>query len=95
MRQRASSQSNIRKQHGAVTEEVQAVYQEKVLDQRVSRHWNGLLRAVAMALSLTRVQGVSGQCSQSYGLIFGWSCVEPGSHGLYDPHGSFPTQDIL
>lgn len=38
VRQRASSQSNIRKQHGAVTEEVQAVYQEKVLDQRASRH---------------------------------------------------------
>ena len=31
-----------------------------------------------------RVQGVFGQCSQAFGLNFGWSCVEPGA-GLGDP----------
>ena len=40
------------------------------------------------------VQEVFGQCSQTYGLIFGWSCVELGI-GLNDPCGSLPTQDIL
>ena len=27
---------------------------------------------------LVRVQGVSGQCSQTHGLIFGWCCMEQG-----------------
>jgi len=36
------------------------------------------------------VQEACGQCSQTYGLIFGWSCVEPGV-GLSDPCGSLPT----
>jgi len=40
-----------------------------------------------------RVQDVSGQCSQTYGVIFGWSCVELGV-GFDDPCGSIPTQDI-
>mgnify|MGYP001859384664 FL=1 len=31
-----------------------------------------------------------GQCSQTQGLNFGWSCVEPGV-GLDDPCGSIPT----
>lgn len=56
VRQCALSQCNLRKQHGAVTEEVQAACQEKVLDKRVARHWNGLPWAVVMALSLTRVR---------------------------------------
>ena len=43
---------------------------------------------------LVRVQGVSGQCSQTHGLIFGWCCMEQGV-GLYDPYGSLPTRDIL
>ena len=45
--------------------------------------WNGLPRAVGTAPS-AGVQEVSGHCSQSYGLIFGWSCVEPGVE-LSDP----------
>ena len=43
---------------------------------------------------LARVQETSGQHSQTYDLIFGWSCVEPGV-GLSDPCGSLPTWDIL
>ena len=39
-------------------------------------------------------QEVSGQCSQMYGLMFGWSSVEPGV-GLDDPYGSLPTWIIL
>lgn len=40
------------------------------------------------------VKGVSGQRSQRYGLIFGWSSVEPGVV-LDDPCGSLSTQDVL
>ena len=36
-----------------------------------------------------RAQGVFGQCSQTYGLIFGWFCVQSGI-GLSDPYGSLP-----
>lgn len=32
--------------------------------------------------------------SQTYGLIFGWSCMEPGV-GLDDPLRSLPIWDIL
>jgi len=40
-----------------------------------------------------RIQEVSGQRSQTHGLIFGRSYVEPGV-GLNDPYGSHPTQDV-
>jgi len=40
------------------------------------------------------VQEVSGQHAQTCGLIFGWSCVEPGVR-LDDPYRSLPIQDIL
>jgi len=40
------------------------------------------------------VQEVSEQFSQTYTLIFGWSCVHPGVE-LSDPYGSFPTWDAL
>ena len=40
---------------------------------------------------LAGVQEASGECSQTYGLIFEWSSVEPGD----DLYGSLPTQDIL
>jgi len=40
------------------------------------------------------VQGTFGQHSQTLGLNFVWSCVEPGV-GLGDPCGSLPTQGIL
>ena len=36
----------------------------------------------------------SGQCSQTQGLDFGYSYVEPGV-GLSDPYGSLPTWGIL
>ena len=41
-----------------------------------------------------RVQEAFGQCSQIYGLIFEWSCVEPGV-GLNDPYRSLPVLNIL
>ena len=40
------------------------------------------------------VQEAYGQCSQTYGLIFGCCFVEPGV-GLSDPYGSLPTRDAL
>ncbi|XP_015136018.1 uncharacterized protein C11orf97 homolog isoform X2 [Gallus gallus] len=43
---------------------------------------------------LARVQQASGQRSQTYALIFGWSCVEPAVR-LADPYGSLPTRDVL
>ena len=44
---------------------------------------------------LAEVQEVtlSRHCSEAYGLIFGWSCVDPGVI-LKNPYGSLPTQDI-
>lgn len=38
--------------------------------------------------------GLPNQGSQTYGLIFGWSCMEPGV-GFNDPYMFLPTQDIL
>jgi len=38
-----------------------------------------------------RVQAAFRQCSQKYGLIFGWSCVEPGVEAD-DPYGSLPIR---
>jgi len=43
---------------------------------------------------LARVLEASGQSSQIYGLIFEWSCVEPGI-GLSDPCGFIPTWDVI
>ena len=43
---------------------------------------------------LAGVQEASGECSQTYGLIFEWSSVEPGV-GLNELYGFLPTQDIL
>lgn len=40
------------------------------------------------------VQGVLGQCSQTWCLNFGWSFVKPGV-GLDFPYESLLTQDIL
>lgn len=39
-------------------------------------------------------QGAFGQQSQTFGLMFGWCCVEPGV-GLHDPCGSVPAWDVL
>lgn len=41
-----------------------------------------------------RAQAVFGQCSQTQGLNFELSCVEPGV-GIHDPCGSLPARDIL
>lgn len=41
-----------------------------------------------------RIQEVSGQCSQTHGLIFGLSCMESGV-GLGDSYESLPTQNVL
>ena len=46
------------------------------------------------APNAARVQRVFGQCSQTHGLIFGWSCVEPGV-GFDDLYQCLPTWDIL
>ena len=43
---------------------------------------------------LAGIQETSEQCSQIYGLIFVWSCVEPGVV-LDGPCAFLPTQDIL
>ena len=61
------------------------------------RRWSGSATASSESgcgTKLARVQQASGQCSQSYGLSFGWSHVEPGV-GPSNPYGSLPTQDIL
>jgi len=55
--------------------------------------WNSLLRAVGMAPN-AGTQGAFGQHSQTLGLDFGRSCVEPGV-ALHDPCGYRPTWDIL
>ena len=43
---------------------------------------------------LARVPEAFGESSQSYGLVLGWFCVEPGVE-LDDPYGSFLAQDNL
>ena len=55
--------------------------------------WNGMHRAVGTAPS-AGVQGVSGHCSQTQGLNFECSLVQPGV-GLNDPCVSLLTQDTL
>ena len=57
------------------------------------KHGNSLPKEVVMAPNFSDVQEASGQCYQTYGLSFGWSCVEPGV-GPNDPQGPLPTQDI-
>lgn len=52
--------------------------------------WDRLSRAMGMALN-AGVQGASGQHSQRYDLIFGWSSVEPVWVGLDDLCGSLST----
>lgn len=55
--------------------------------------WNRLPR-VCHGTKLAIVQAVSGQLSQTYRLILGRSCVEPGV-GINNPCGSLPTLDTL
>lgn len=55
--------------------------------------WNRLPR-VCHGTKLATVQAVSGQLSQTYRLILGRSCVEPGV-GINNPCGSLPTLDTL
>ena len=39
---------------------------------------------------LSRITEASGQCSQTYAVIFGMSCAEP-RDGLDDSYGSLPS----
>lgn len=45
---------------------------------------NFLLCLTVSNMCLFFIQGVFGQCAQTYGLDFGWCCVEPGD-GFCDP----------
>ena len=74
--------------------EAQVEYQEKVLHQEWGQAVEQPPQGSGNGTELAGVQEVSEQCSQTYNLISGWSCVEPGV-GLDDPYGSIPTQDIL
>lgn len=60
---------------------------------RVVGHWSRLPKAVLMAPKCW-VQEACGRHLQTYGLTFGWCCVEPRA-GLDDPYGSLPTWNIL
>ena len=77
-----------------MTGEVQDRYQEKVLHQEAGQALRQAPRGSGHGIELARVQEASGQHSQSCGLIFGWSCVEPGV-GLDSLYGFLPSQDIL
>ena len=68
---------------------VQAGYQEKVL-QSVEQAPQGS----GHGTELTGVQEASGQCSQSRGLIFGWSRVEA-QVGFSDLYEYLSSWDIL
>lgn len=81
------------KEKGTALCDRQAGSQEKVLLQRIVQSWNRLPGAVVTATSCWS-SGRLGQCSQKYGLIFGWCCVEPGI-GLNDPCWPLPTQNIV
>lgn len=52
--------------------------------------WEGQV----VGMELVGIHKVSGHCSQSYGLIFGLSCMEPGV-GLNDSYEPLLTWDIL
>ena len=81
-------------QHEVALGEVQVAYLEKVLcldgGQALEQPYWGSGRSTT---DLARMQE-SGQCSQTYGLIFEWSCVGPGT-GLEDPYEWLLTWDIL
>jgi len=53
-----------------------------------NRNSNSLPREVVMVMNLPP------EFKKVYGLIFGWSYVEPGV-GFTDPYESLSTQDIL
>ena len=62
-----------------------------------TKGWSGLEQAPQSSGHGTGPVGIHevfGQCSQTYGLIFGCCFVEPGV-GLSDPYGSLPTRDAL
>ena len=77
----------------AVTGQGQVGYPEKVLLQRVVRHWHRLPRAVVTALSCHSLRSIWTALSYIRS-IFLWSCVETGA-GLYNPYESLPTQGVL
>ena len=85
---------DLREWHGAGTGEGQAGGEGKVLHRDGGWALGQAPQGSGHSSEPAAVQETFGQCSQTNGLIFGWSCVEPGV-GLSDPCGSFTTQDIL
>lgn len=76
----------------AVTGEVQVAYQKKALHQEVVRHCGrGFPGSQTHG---TEFEEAPGQLCWSYGLIFGWPCLEPGA-GLNDPCGCISTWNTL
>ena len=53
-----------------------------------------LLGQVFYGTELARVQEATGQCFRTNGLVFEWSCLEPGV-GLNDPYECLPAQAVL
>lgn len=66
---------------------------EKVLEWEGQEYWSRLPWQWSWHQA-AGIQEASGQCTQIYGLIFRWSCVEPG-FGFRDPYESLSTWNIL
>jgi len=64
-----------------------------VSDRAGNTQKNCFQREIFMMLLMRQVS-LSGQCSQTYGLVFRWSCVKPGV-GLGDPYRSLIMQVVL
>ena len=83
-----------RERHGAGTEEGQAGCQEKILHPDGGRALGQAPQGSSHSTEPAGAQEVFGQHSQTHGLFFWGSCMEPGV-GLDDPCGSLPTLYIL
>lgn len=84
-------QQSLREWHGAASGEAQVGVPERFWTRGRLGPGTG---SPGLQPWAARVQRVFGQCSQTQGLNFGWTCAEPRvEHG--DPCGSLPIQDVL